>query len=304
MAHNAYVRPGGIFNFGIPVTHGEFTLFDQYQFKNINGDDGGTWAPSSPILIGGAGLSVGTGFSVLGNAALLHNVTIGTTDSDTLTVNASALFGGQCEFVGIEASGASLLHGAVTLGTSNADSITINGSTLCHGFFGVALSGSFQVVCAAHLDGNVVIGGGVGSDTLTVNGTSQLNGAVTCTDTLSIAGDVAFIGAGTLARRIGLGSTTSTTYSVSTLDEVVVESSLGSSIVYDVDNVGASTGKRMRFSFFGGSTGVEVGLTCNSGATGLVNLKSGSTGGNFVEWADIVFIGGTWRVSATGRWTT
>lgn len=58
MAHNALIRPGGVWNTLSAVTKLEWETFDLRQFQSINGDLGGTWAPSSQIIIGGSGLRV------------------------------------------------------------------------------------------------------------------------------------------------------------------------------------------------------------------------------------------------------
>lgn len=67
MAHFVRLRPSGFWTISTTVSPAEFEAFDERQFKSINGDDGGTWAPSSQIVLGGAGLRV-TGPSRLDNA--------------------------------------------------------------------------------------------------------------------------------------------------------------------------------------------------------------------------------------------
>lgn len=56
MAHNAYIRVGGDWSLDNVVTSGEFATIDLRQFQAINGDLGGTWAPSSQIVVGGSGI--------------------------------------------------------------------------------------------------------------------------------------------------------------------------------------------------------------------------------------------------------
>lgn len=61
MAHNTYIRGTGIladWPFGSTIQPAEFLAFDIAQFKSINGDDGGTWSPINPIIIGGGGLDL------------------------------------------------------------------------------------------------------------------------------------------------------------------------------------------------------------------------------------------------------
>jgi hypothetical protein len=58
MAHNSRIRAPGTWVSLTTVSPSEFEAFDAYTFSAINGDDGGTWAPTDPIVIGGDGLSV------------------------------------------------------------------------------------------------------------------------------------------------------------------------------------------------------------------------------------------------------
>ena len=59
MSHEAYVRGSLIaWSSSLAVTPAEMWAFDQSQFKSINGDEGGSWAPSSVITIGGQGFDV------------------------------------------------------------------------------------------------------------------------------------------------------------------------------------------------------------------------------------------------------
>ncbi len=55
MAHNDFVMPAG--QWVIVPTPGRLARLDQQISESLNGDDGGTWAPSTPIAIGGAGLT-------------------------------------------------------------------------------------------------------------------------------------------------------------------------------------------------------------------------------------------------------
>ena len=57
MSHNTLIRPGGWVG-GSNLLQTEMALFDTAQYQSINGDLGGTWAPSSTIVIGGQGLQI------------------------------------------------------------------------------------------------------------------------------------------------------------------------------------------------------------------------------------------------------
>lgn len=58
MAHNTRIRSAGLWILDSTIEPEELELLDQAQYEAINGDDGGTWAPSAVITIGGSGLTV------------------------------------------------------------------------------------------------------------------------------------------------------------------------------------------------------------------------------------------------------
>ena len=65
MAHNDNVQLYGVWPNPIVPTPKRLAQLDDYQAKAINGDAGGTWTPTSPIILGGAGLTLaGSGGTV------------------------------------------------------------------------------------------------------------------------------------------------------------------------------------------------------------------------------------------------
>lgn len=56
MAHNSKVWAVAPVDGVDALTAAEAAALDLGQFKSINGDDGGTWAPGATIIIGGAGI--------------------------------------------------------------------------------------------------------------------------------------------------------------------------------------------------------------------------------------------------------
>ncbi len=73
MAHFVYPAgtPLGVVPFGYVVPSAEWASTLVQLFKAVNGDEGGTWAPSSFITIGGSGLELtGTGHSLAASARL------------------------------------------------------------------------------------------------------------------------------------------------------------------------------------------------------------------------------------------
>jgi len=97
MAHRVHIRAGvgsGAWSNGY-VLGTEFEKFDAAQFSSIDGDAGGSWAPSSVILIGGRGLTVsGDGLTVSGPLTSPGAATF----NGTLTANGAATFNGAVSF--------------------------------------------------------------------------------------------------------------------------------------------------------------------------------------------------------------
>lgn len=68
---NARLNPDTFYVNGSPIPASYFQGIDTYQFQAINGNAGGTWSPTSGILIGGAGMWA-TGPWVFGNVSVLE----------------------------------------------------------------------------------------------------------------------------------------------------------------------------------------------------------------------------------------
>lgn len=85
MAHNNYIKPGGIWPLFTLLTSGIMATVDALLYKALNADDGGTWSPSAVITLGGAGLTV-TGPFTANNAS----ITIGS--GKTLTIASGGTF--------------------------------------------------------------------------------------------------------------------------------------------------------------------------------------------------------------------
>jgi hypothetical protein len=114
MAHFTYTRVAGIWN-TIPVSYAELANLDAKTFAAINGDAGGTWAPSSVITIGGSGVTV-TG-PLISDGTFL--ATSGATIENGLTVTGLTDLQNDLDVAGI-----ATLNGEVAL---NAD-VAWNGS--------------------------------------------------------------------------------------------------------------------------------------------------------------------------------
>lgn len=64
--HNDYVRQLGRWALAWPVSKLDLQRLDVLSTKSINGDGGGTWNPTSPIVIGGQGLQMTSNAQITG----------------------------------------------------------------------------------------------------------------------------------------------------------------------------------------------------------------------------------------------
>jgi hypothetical protein len=184
MAHHTRVRA----NFAAwstgAVTQTEWDKFDTNLFKSINGDEGGVWAPSSVIEIGGSGLQVSGPFLASADA------TIGTTSADDLTVWSTSTFIGPTNF-GITTfggtatfNGALVANGNVTLGNAASDTLTVVAASTFQNdlTIGVTSADALQVWSTSTFIGPTAFGVATFGGASTFNGTAEFNNNVTFTD--------------------------------------------------------------------------------------------------------------------------
>lgn len=67
--HFDFVRPGGQWPPESVPNQADFERWDLLQSKSVNGDDGGSWTPTKPIIIGGVGMSLGASSLLTGGFA-------------------------------------------------------------------------------------------------------------------------------------------------------------------------------------------------------------------------------------------
>lgn len=180
MAHFTRVRVDlAAWGIGTGVSQAEFEKFDANLFAAINGDAGGTWAPSAAITLGGEGMRfVGARLAVDADGSFEINCDALFTEASRFTGLTSFTSGiavsgtGSATFgVPIVANAAATFSQNVTVGTSVMTSLTVN-----------------SLLYAAN-------GGTIGSSslsTLTVNSTETHtgpethNGPVTINDSLAV----------------------------------------------------------------------------------------------------------------------
>lgn len=119
MAHFAYPpgTPTGVISYGYVVPSTDWSYVVSSLFKSINGDEGGTWAPSAFLTIGGSGLQLtGTAHSIAASARV----------SVASTGEIRVLSGGS---MSIRSGGAFDVYGAASL-KSGGNLTAESGSTL------------------------------------------------------------------------------------------------------------------------------------------------------------------------------
>jgi hypothetical protein len=198
MAHFAYISGrGSLANWGTltTVAPSEFWWFEESIFKCINGDEGGTWNPSTVINIGGAGLSIygsgltvenGIPFRALGTATFYNSVAFSTA-TGTFTCAKAAAFsaavvcdstlrtnGALSAYANVHTYLGFYTHQNATIGDDNTDYLTVNAASefqadvsLNNGT--VTVESTASLVC----DGPTTTNG-----TLTANGALNANGNV------------------------------------------------------------------------------------------------------------------------------
>lgn len=295
MSHFGYTRAAGVWAPFTVARASELASLDAKTYKAINGDEGGTWAPSSPIWIGGQGVymngplkaygavafeptsfgvAVPAGASLVVDSAKVKATSPNGTHSLTID-NAGAMPLGTWQWGSSAwAAGTVTIAGdfnfggmGVTLAIDCGHLLVKTGSTAAFAGPVTCVSGSaFEVAAGATAD---------------LNGTTSIGGTTTIT------------GAGHVNNRVAIAPDADTTYSVATVDEVIIES-ITAYRVYTLSNTGAADGSRVRFVGGDGLTANVARVEANAGAL-AANLKM-ETGS--YAWCEFVFSGGAWHRGA------
>jgi hypothetical protein len=285
MAHNAYVRAGGIWNLLSVLLSSEMATFDLRQFQSLNGDEGGTWLPASVIIIGGTqGLRV-TGPFVATDA----DITI--TSGRFMTVNSggtiNALAGSTSNFAGTwNLSGAGHVQsgGTLTIDSGGLVSVASGGATTwASGSVLTTNTGS-----TANINGavNIKAGSNVAvkaTATMAFEASSQLSAAV--------AADVLLHGNNTLDGTQTIGGTTSLGGATTVPNGATVAFAAGSAMSanatapFTLNNIVTCNG----------SINIATGATCTIQTSGTFVTQSGAsvTRGADETQTGAVFLSGT-----------
>jgi hypothetical protein len=226
MAHFTLLRASEGLWVGV-VTAAEFWALDEGRFKSINGDDGGTWNPAAPIIIGGAGLQIAGGITFSGGGTITDpviegtltaddDVVLGEDATDDVTVNGTTHFTSPVFF-----------DDDVTIGDAAADALTVNstsnfqGPTTFTGNFVLATNGNTATIgrplttnaltvagtCIIGDDGetgiNITVGGA--GDAITIGDRIEFDSTgIDITGTVDVTGDLTLSGAAEMAGPVAL----------------------------------------------------------------------------------------------------
>jgi hypothetical protein len=261
VSHNSFVRPAGVWGSNLPVTHIEFAKFDLAQFQSVNGDAGGTFAPTSPIVIGGAGTQLAMiGTSTVGSGGSL---TINAGSSFTLAAASSASFGGTSTYLGTSVtnhnSGAAghWLNGSILHIDSGAqldvtgDAFFNNGSFVdIEGTVSFGSTAALTVNCASDFVGAATFDAGLtvtAGNFAVLGGTTSLGGTNHIVGPTLVSVPLTMTGAGRPVRQAVIGAASGGGTADPSVATTYYFSSVTADQVYTIVNTNAADGDELEF---------------------------------------------------------
>lgn len=250
MAHFVYPAgtPLGTVPFGYVVPSTEWQTTIQQLFKAVNGDEGGTWAPSGFITIGGSGLELaGMAHSIAASARLnvessgeirLKNGALLRADGTNGDIRLEVL--SNVATLTVELAALLKVNGGGTLTADALSEVNLNGGTYVRGtttFMSTANGGPGTLVfegnntltaassCTATWNGPWLFGGTLTVyGVLTVSSSSAFTSALSVGTNLTVGGNVATTGNETVGGNLAVTGTTTTTGTVTTNGALVANS--------------------------------------------------------------------------------
>ena len=280
MSNLSYTRPLGVWNSGA-VYAIELQDLDRKSVKAPNFAEGGTYAPSSAVIVGGSGMNL----KLVGVNTMPYPGEFNI--AGTLRVSGFSEFSGENSFTG-ENSFFGAGKGFWYTGTVET---FFDGSTLQ---FGGAFAGS--------AGGSMNLGAGFNFDcsgvanfagTLRSLGTFALSGTTNIGGVPNVTADLTLTGAGTIVERVVTGPNADATFSVSTTDIVYIKpGTFTASRTYFLDEIGAVNGKKITFHTEANNTDFPLTLKRSVDGSTICLLTWDASG--FV-WTSVLRIGGVWR---------
>jgi hypothetical protein len=252
---------------------------DWIQQHVLDGENGGNYAPSAPIIVAGAGVQCDGPFKATASCHLdVCNI-----DTPGLVIGSGGtILGGGSPGLAVLAGGAAIDGNSSIVGNLHVTSdVTIDGTTLANHQLEVALAGivvgASTVVLGNGLAGIIVQAGGInlssGTGFIVNTGASF---AIECPSEFD--DEIVLAGTGRIRKRVVYGANANTTYSFSTADKIVVKSgALTGTPIYKIDDTGAQLGAEIEFINFDSHTVTVQNLS--SGAVATVPALSGGLPG-------------------------
>jgi hypothetical protein len=268
-------RAMGAWNAGT-ISTAELEHWDQAISWSIDGENGGSCAPNSPITIGGSGLAVAADFVVTAAGTML--VQSQAQFQDLVSVSGDLYVGGSTTLDDLTVGSAAVFQSTVQFnGALDVNAAAVFGSTAVFG-------GGVQVNGVLGLAAGAIVAGGITTDALVVTANTGVN-------TMSVGGAMTLTGAGHIRIRVADGVNDDHTYSVSQYDYVKNLTTLTATRNYFIDNVGAGEGSCIWFENTSNVYSTLIKRT-SDGAT-LMALRRDVA---YAEAAQFVFHNGEWRV--------
>lgn len=292
MAHNTRVRADlTAWEAAIPLEPSELDALDEGQFSAINGDDGGVWAPTDPIIIGGAGIEftgsvpVGEDLSVAGTLTVPSGGAIDVESGGNVNVesggNVNIAAGGHMHCSGevhIDDGGRILLQdGGFLFEYSGSEHVYSSGS-----------EGTYNSGSTLALDGTVNVGA-TAVVTEAANATIAEGATYTQTGPRYLSGD------GRIQQRVILGPDAISSFDGRSGDVVIIPAAgLSTDRTYTLLIAGCH-GARIKFINF--DTVSAILFTSASPIYGPVDYNPGSLGlmnaSGYVSWVEFMYSDGS-----------
>lgn len=300
MAHFNRIRSFGFWTLNSVLQPSETETFDANLAKAINGDEGGTWAPSAKIIIGGQGVEI-TGACLIGS--LLQAQAGATITGGDLTVSQDAAVQGDLDVDGTATVNAL----AVVTNATVQDNLEVQGTTHLVG----NVTANNDIAC----ERLAIHGSHLGSNILSVNGdaritgNTEINGAFACDGAasfgstlavggaLTVTGNTTFNGVtkakGRFKRRVRTMGDANETVSVSDYDLVFMPAGV------------MTTSRTVQISTTGAEEGDVIRVICEDTVTDLnVDYAASSTPLRINtaqrRWLELTYISGVWHLSGLG----
>jgi hypothetical protein len=287
MSNFAYYFAFGSVPSSTVIPHTWFEHVEANLVKTANFTDGSTHAPGSPVIVGGAGMTlhlVGTNdLDVASELDVYGGIDIKA--SGGMECSGYANFYGSVNFAysSVSFSGTATFAIGSTLaveGTATFNSLTAGGIVVSS----IQISDSLYTAAdsATNLNG-----------TLSVAQAAYFHDDIHLEETTYVEGVLALSGAGAIQERVVIGANADATYSVSSADLVyITQGSITANRIYYLDEAGATNGKKIRFHREDNVTSHTISLRRQSDNFELCLLTWKNTG---YIWTDVVRIGGTWK---------